>query len=572
MFDLTRRHWLGLVSATAMAGSAALAATPRRATVTPLAEGKRDYSAALDALARFAEADVDAWGVPGMTIAVIAADGFAATISVGFAEVAPEVLVTPAQLFQIGSISKSLLAFAALRLAGEGRLDLDANVAALVPDLPMPAAPITVTQLLDHTGGLPHDAPVFPRVPDGRLWTGFTPGAQFSYSNIGYDLLGAVIAKAAGRPYPAVLAGTVLRPLGMTHAEPVIRTADRARYAVGYTAFSDRPFIPRARLAPGPWLDIDIPAGSVAATPGDMVRYMRFVAQVGRGKGLPLFPDKLAARYAAPGVPAPDFGEGARYVAGLAQIKVGEVPCLHHTGGMVLFSSAVTVDPASGAGCFASTNIGLAGYRPRQVAAYGAMLLRAVSLNQPLPPAPALKLVPPVENAGAFAGRYLSDRGEPIEVVAGGATLTLRSGGSDGRLRPLRPGVFATDHPQLYTHEIAFAEPASGAAGLWWGGRRYGRGAAMETPPVASAIAGRAGLYLSNDPWVGGDSVVARGGTLVLEGGGELVDAGDYWTIRGEGPPVDRLRFEAPLGGRFQRLNFSGVDLLRFAEPVTGPG
>lgn len=568
MFDLTRRHWLGLASAAAMAGSAALAATPRRATVTSLSEGKRDYAAALDALARFAEADLAAWGIPGMTIAVAAADGFSATISVGLAEVAPEVPVNPNQLFQIGSISKSLLAFAALRLAGEGKLDLNANVGALVPDLPMPAAPITVTQLLDHTGGLPHDAPVFPRVPDGRLWTGFTPGAQFSYSNIGYDLLGAVIAKAAGRPYPAVLRETVLRPLGMTRAEPVIRTADRARYPVGYTVFSDRPFMPGTRLAPGPWLDIDIPAGSVAATPADMVRYIRFVAQAGRGKGAPLFPDKLAARYAAPGVAAPAFGEGARYVAGLAQIKVGDVPCLHHTGGMVLFSSAVTVDPASGAGCFASTNIGLAGYRPRQVAAYGAMLLRAASQGQPLPPPPPLKLVPPIDNAGDYAGRYLSDRGEPIEVVAGGTTLTLRSGGSDGRLRPLREGVFVTDHPQLYIHEIAFAEPKSGAGGLWWGGRRYGRGTAMETPRVAPAIAGRAGLYLSNDPWVGSGSIVARGGTLVLEGGGELAFASDYWTIKGDGPPVDRLRFEAPLGDRFQRLNFSGVDLHRFAEPA----
>ena len=567
MFDLTRRHWLGLAAATAAMGTAARAAAPGAARIATLGEGKRDYGAAVDALARLAASDLEAWGFPGMTLGLSTADGFAATIALGAAQLAPEVPVGPGQLFQIGSISKSLAAFAALRLAGEGRLDLDAPVSALLPDLPLPAAPVTANQLMVHSAGFAHDAPLFPRVPDGRLWSGFAPGSAFSYSNTGYNILGLVIARAAGMPYPAALRALVLRPLGMTGALPLIRAADRARYATGYTAFLDRPFFAGARLAPGPWTESDFAAGSVAATPADMVRYIRFVAQVGRGKGAPLFPDKLAARYAAPGMPAPELGKGAHYAGGLMQMDSDGLPILFHTGGMVLFSSAVAVDPASGAGVFASVNVGLTGYRPRLVARHGAALLRAAALGQPLPAAPPLRTVPPVEDAAAFAGRYVPGRGEPIEVTATRDALFVRYAGSDGRLQPARAGAFLTDHPQLYRHEIAFADPKSGKQGLWWGGARYGAGGPAEPPPVPPPLRAAPGLYVSNDPWVGSASVVARGDRLVLEGVGELTPQDDYYLVKGDdGPAVERVRFEAVMAGRATRLNFSGSDLLRFSE------
>lgn len=568
MLDLSRRHWLGLVAATATVGAAARAAAPAPARVLTLAEGKRDYGPAVAALARFAEADLEAWGFPGMSIAMSAADGFAAILSVGLAQTAPAVPVDPNQLFQIGSISKSLAAFAALRLAGEGKLDLDAPVAALLPDLPLPAAPVTTNQLLDHTAGFAHDAPLFPRVPDGKLWSGFAPGSAFSYSNTGYNILGLVIARAAGMPYPAALRALVLRPLGMTGALPLIRAADRTRYATGYTPLTDRPYFAGAPLAPGPWTELDGAAGSVAATPADMVRYLRFVAQLGRGKGAPLFPDKLAARYAAPGVAAPELGKDAHYSAGLMQLVFDGLPLLFHTGGMVLFRSAVAVDPASGAGTYASANIGGAAYRPRAVARYGVALLRAAALGQPLPPPPAARTLAPVEAAAGFAGRYLPARGEPIEITATRDALFVRYAGSDGRLDPARAGAFVTDHPQLYRHEIAFADPKSGAKGLWWGGTRYGAGVALETPPVPPALRAASGLYINNDPWVGSASIVARGDRLVLEGFADLVPQGDYYLAKGDdGPAVERVRFEAMLGGKAQRLNFSGNDLLRFAEP-----
>ncbi|PMW90686.1 hypothetical protein C1X59_30225, partial [Pseudomonas sp. FW215-R2] len=87
------------------------------------------------------------------------------------------------------------------------------------------------------------DAPLFPRGSEG-LWLGFAPGAQFSYSNTGYALLGAVVERVFGRPYGEALRHLALDPLGMNASVPEILTRDRDRYAVGYgPRFGDRPYV-----------------------------------------------------------------------------------------------------------------------------------------------------------------------------------------------------------------------------------------------------------------------------------------------------------------------------------------
>jgi hypothetical protein len=57
--------------------------------------------------------------------------------------------------------------------------------------------------------------------------------------------------------------------------------------------------------------------------------------------------------------------------------------------------------------------------------------------------------------------------------------------------------------------------------------------------------------------------VLARGDTLVLDGGGRLSNRGGWWTPEKDVGWVERLRFEGMLGGRATRLNVSGIDLLR---------
>ena len=124
----------------------------------------------------------------------------------------------PDTRFHVGSLAKAVLATGVLRLATEGRIDLDAPVIRYLPDLfpdkpPAGFSDVDVRHLLDHTAGLndAHMWQVFSEraLPNGDLIAAFPdpesqlrvrsrPGARFSYSNMGYTLLGMVIESVVG--------------------------------------------------------------------------------------------------------------------------------------------------------------------------------------------------------------------------------------------------------------------------------------------------------------------------------------------------------------------------------------
>lgn len=566
--QVNRRWALGLgAAAAATLASVGKAAPVGAARVTVLAPGARDPAPLLAALGDYAAAEMTAWGLPGMTMAVRGAGGLRAVLTLGMADIERGRPVTPDQLFQIGSISKSLVALCLYRLAAQGRLDLDAPMAKVLPGVPLPV-PVTVQQLIEHSSGLAHDAPLFPRVNANMLWTGFTPGTRFSYSNTGYDLLGHVVAQVTGKTYAAACRELVLVPLGMTHAEPVIVARDRPRYAIGYVPLrGDMAYFPGADWAAGPWFDADIPAGSVAATPADMLRYFDALAALAAGKGGALMTDALARRFTTATIDSPDFGKGARYNAGLATIDIDDHKCFHHTGGMISFSSSMMFDPLADGGVFASSNVGNINYRPREITRYGCRLLRAFAEGKPLPEAPLVRTQPPVENPGNFIGSYRATTGPDIEIVPYFDGLAVRAEGVYGGMKPIGATRFLTDHPALYAHEIAFDAGDAPRDRLWWGGKLYGRGAPLATPPVPADIAARAGSYYSSDSWVGGISLVARGSALVAEGAGDVAPAPDgSWRFADPEALCERLWFDAPLAGRQQRASLSGADMWRFND------
>ncbi len=558
---INRRMWLG--------GMAAAAALPipggaRARTIT--APGATPaFAATLAALADFAAADLAGQGFPGMAVAVRAADGQTATIALGDSSLgrAP---VRPDHLFQIGSISKSLAAMVLYVLAGRGKLDLDAAAVSIVPELWLADRSITLTQLMAHTAGLPDDAPFFPDVPGGRLWSATPPGSHFSYSNAGYDMLAFVVERVSGMRYDHALAQLVLAPLGMVSAVAAIRTADRARYAQGYVGFrGDSAWFPHSPLAEGPWLDIDRAAGSVAATSADMLRYIAFLGRLAQGRGAPLFTDALAVRFATPLIDTADFGKGARYGAGLATVDVDAAPTFHHTGGMLLFSSAVYVDRASGVGVFASVNIGGTGYRPRAVASHGVRLLRALAAGTPLPAPPPFIAIAPIAHADDFAGRFVGPGGDAIELAASGTALTLVDGSRRGRVKSVGDGSFVSDVPGRSAHALDFVAAPGRRDRLWYGDTLYGRDAAPAQPPADPTLAALAGDYASNDPWLGGATILVRGDTLVAEGQGPLHRTADGSWRSADPLSCERMWFEAMIAGRPQRLNISGARMPRIS-------
>lgn len=190
-------------------------------------------------------------------------------------------------VFRVGSITKLFTMTAALRLAERGRLDLDAPAAAALPELarlvhPAPGLrPISVRDILTHTAGLPRDPDVPPlavdrvvtrdellRAIDGLSLTR-PPGLVHDYSNLGFSLLGHVVAAAAGRPYRDEIRAAVLEPLGMR--DTVWQRADVPpdRLALGHGVQDGQP----AARPPTRHGDIDA-AGGLFSTVEDLARFL----------------------------------------------------------------------------------------------------------------------------------------------------------------------------------------------------------------------------------------------------------------------------------------------------------
>lgn len=139
---------------------------------------------------------------------------------------------------QIGSITKTLIATGVLRLVSQNKLNLDTPVEQVIPEISFDnpwkqTRKVTVRDLLNHTSGLEDarfwqvfskspllDSPllgVFTREPD-VLTIRTMPGTRFSYSNMGYTMLGLVIQRITGAPYEKYLDENLLKPLGMVNS------------------------------------------------------------------------------------------------------------------------------------------------------------------------------------------------------------------------------------------------------------------------------------------------------------------------------------------------------------------
>jgi D-alanyl-D-alanine carboxypeptidase len=145
-------------------------------------------------------------------------------------------------IFPIYSITKTLTAICALRLADDGLLRLDLPIEAWLPEVELPAT-VTLAHLLRHTSGLRDYGPLpeyhqAVRRHPGRPWTRqqfldavlpngllFSPGDSWAYSNVGYMLVVDVLERVTGLTFPYVLAELVIEPLGLQQTS-VLETAD----------------------------------------------------------------------------------------------------------------------------------------------------------------------------------------------------------------------------------------------------------------------------------------------------------------------------------------------------------
>lgn len=161
--------------------------------------------------------------------------------------------------FRIASTGKTFKAVVVLQLVGEGRLSLEDPVERWLPGAIRgngnDGRRITVRQLLQHTHGLTDDFPDFATEADFyrhrfdryssedllkrtlRHPPAFEPGQQWSYSNIGYVLLGMIVERVTGHSWYDELQARVIRPLGLKHTRPDRSPVLPAPHARSYQPF-----------------------------------------------------------------------------------------------------------------------------------------------------------------------------------------------------------------------------------------------------------------------------------------------------------------------------------------------
>jgi len=195
--------------------------------------------------------------VPGLVYGIVADGRLVYVKSLGVQDLARKRPVTPDTLFRIASMTKAFTALSVLGLRDRGKLALDAAAETYVPEMrgwtyPTGDSPrIRVRDLLHHTAGFVTDDPwgdrqqVLPEAEFTRLLRAgvpFTrpPGTAFEYSNLGYAILGRIVANVSGQPYAAHVERALLRPLGMSSTGYEVGESPIERRAIGYRWENDR--------------------------------------------------------------------------------------------------------------------------------------------------------------------------------------------------------------------------------------------------------------------------------------------------------------------------------------------
>jgi CubicO group peptidase (beta-lactamase class C family) len=335
--------------------------------------------------------------VPGASVTVIRDFAIHWATGYGVADVETGRPVGADTLFQAASISKPVTAMAALRLAQEGRLSLDADVNSVLRSWHVPASdltregPVTPRSLMSHTSGaddgfgFPGYDPAAPLPTLVQILNGEKPSnvgpvlfarppfAAAKYSGGGIVILELALSDLTGRPFASLMKEIVLEPLGMSSSTyeqpPDAVTAERTSRAHDGMG---RSMGPRWHVYP------EQAAAGLWTTPSDLARFAIEVQTAFRGPA-----GKVLSQAAAREMVAPT-GVGP-FAVGLSIEKRGEGWYLSHSGGNWGFACDLLVHARKGYGVVVMTNGDrghqlIAEIEARVAAAYG-----WDSLDKPVP-------------------------------------------------------------------------------------------------------------------------------------------------------------------------------------------
>jgi CubicO group peptidase (beta-lactamase class C family) len=203
------------------------------ASLSACAQPKSNYKNAIAASRDSVQTLMKRRAIPGVAVTVMVDGKIAWSEGFGFADLEQRVKVDPAKTkFRIGSISKSLTAAGLAKLYEANKIILDSTIYFYLPNYPKYKYKFTIKQLGGHIAGVRHykgnewySTQHYYTISEGLTMfkddsLNFKPGLKYQYTSHGFNLLSAVMEKAAGENFLTYIQNNVFTPLNLTNTKP----------------------------------------------------------------------------------------------------------------------------------------------------------------------------------------------------------------------------------------------------------------------------------------------------------------------------------------------------------------
>lgn len=373
----------------------------------------------------------------------------------GLANLELKVPNAPPLVYRIGSVTKQFTAAAVMSLVEDGKVALDAPVSRYLEGLPEAWRPVTVRQLLTHTGGMPSytDGPEYSahmredlpgmKLLETLVWKkplDFAPGAKWHYSNSGYYLLGLIIEKASGKTYAEYLQARFFGPLGMTRTRYGTETELIAGMASGYSDGK-----------PAPYLSMTQPyaAGSLVSSSEDLARWT-LALHAGKAVSLESLKQMTTPVKTSDGKEHP-YGFGLSFRESQGRRLVG------HGGGINGFVCHLEADAEARTVAVVLCNTD----GPKVGPDYLGRRLLALAAGQPIVEPKGIALAP--EKLARLVGAYQHEGFRRVVSLEQGKLMSKTGGGPATEMIPLSETVFQLKGVDLM---LRFELSGAGVAGV----------------------------------------------------------------------------------------------------------
>jgi CubicO group peptidase (beta-lactamase class C family) len=191
--------------------------------------------------------------IPGMSIVIVHDQDVLLVKGFGYADLEKKIPADPQTVYRTGSVTKAFTALMLMQLRDAGKLQLDDPIEKYLPEFKIKsrfpdARPATFRQVAAHYSGLPREAPM----PYEYQNTDEQPSVEeqlkslkdvemplpamtmYSYSNLGYAIMGLALSRVAKQPYDQYVAAQIFKPLGMDLSGFALSEQMKKHFAVGY--------------------------------------------------------------------------------------------------------------------------------------------------------------------------------------------------------------------------------------------------------------------------------------------------------------------------------------------------